>query len=97
MSRAIVGLCTIDFHLPGITSLKEKRRILKSMLARMHKTFNVSAAEVDYQDQWQSSVIAFAVVSNSSKHVNQVVNKAVLWIESHYPEAMIINQQLEVL
>jgi uncharacterized protein YlxP (DUF503 family) len=97
MSRAIVGLCIVEFHLPGVSSLKEKRSILKSMLARMHNTFNISAAEVDYQDNWQSAMIAFAVVSNSSIHVDQIASKTIRWIETHYPEAMIINQQMEIL
>jgi uncharacterized protein YlxP (DUF503 family) len=97
MPRAIVGLCIIEFHLPGVSSLKEKRSILKSMLARIHKTFNISAAEVDYQDKWQSSTIAFAVVSNSSKHIYQVTSKTINWIETHYPEAVIVDQQMEVL
>ena len=97
MPRAIVGLCIVEFHLPGVSSLKEKRSILKSMLARMHNAFNVSAAEVDYQDMWQSSIIAFAIVSNSSIHVNQVANKTIRWIEAHYPEALIVDQQIEVL
>ena len=97
MSRAIVGLCIVEFHLPGVSSLKEKRSILKSMLARMHNAFNISAAEIDYQDKWRSSIIAFAIVSNSSTHVNQVANKTISWIESRYPEALIIDQQMEVL
>ena len=97
MAKAIIGLCTIEFHLPGVSSLKEKRRILKSMLAKLHNTFNISGAEVDYHDKWQSAVIAIAVVSNSTRHANQVVQNAVEWIESHYPDAIIVKQEIEVL
>jgi uncharacterized protein YlxP (DUF503 family) len=97
MSDAIVGLCTIEFYLPGLSSLKEKRSILKSMLARMHNTFNVSAAEVARQDTWQSAIIAFAIVSNSTMHAKQVIDSVLKWVESSYPEAMIVKHEVEVL
>jgi uncharacterized protein len=97
MPNAIIGLCTIEFHLPGVSSLKEKRRILKPMLAKLHNTFNVSGAEVDYHDMWQSAAIAIAVVSNSTRHVNQVIHNAIEWIESHYPDAIIVKQEIEIL
>jgi hypothetical protein len=96
-SNAIVGLCTIDFHLPEVTSLKAKRGILKSMLAKLHNTFNVSAAEVDDNDQWQVAVIGIVVVSNSNRHAQQVLQNAVDWIESHYPEALIVKHKIEMI
>jgi hypothetical protein len=97
MSSTIVGLCTIEFYLGGLSSLKEKRSVLKSMLARMHNTFNVSAAEVDYHDSWQSAVIALAAVSNSTAHVHQVIENVLKWVETHYPEAVIVKHNVEVL
>jgi len=97
MSSAIVGLCTIEFYLPGLASLKEKRSILKSMLARMHNTFNISAAEVDRQDNWQSAIIAFASVSNSAAHVHQVTENVLKWVEDNYPEAMMVKHHVELL
>jgi hypothetical protein len=78
-------------------SLKEKRGILKSMLARLRNTFNVSAAEVDHQDVWQSATIAIAVVSNSNVHVTQTINKVQQWIENHFPDAIVVNQDVELL
>jgi uncharacterized protein len=97
MSNAIIGLCVIELHLPGLTSLKEKRGILKSMLARMRRTFNVSAAETGHHDTWQSAQIAVASVGNSSKLANQVMNNVITWIEANYPDVMIIKQEIEIL
>jgi uncharacterized protein len=97
MPNAIIGLCTIKFHLPGTSSLKEKRSILKSMLARLHNTFNVSAAEVDQHDVWQSAVIAVASVSNSTSHANQIISNILNWIEANYPDALIVQQDIEIL
>ena len=97
MAEAIIGLCTIEFYLPGVASLKEKRGILKSMMARMHNKFNISAAEVAEHDRWQSAVIAVAVVSNSGKHCQQIINSTIAWIESQYPDLQIVDQSIEVL
>lgn len=97
MSHAIVGLCTLELHLPGVLSLKEKRSILKSMLVRLHNQFNISAAEVDHHDVWQSALIAFAVVSNTTTHNHQVLSKAVMWIEENFPDVLVTDQQTEIL
>lgn len=96
-SHAILGLCTLEFHLPGLTSLKDKRSILKSMFAKLRQTFNVSVAEIAFLDQWQSSSIAISTVSNSSPHVNETLHTIIQWIEAHYPEAMIVRQEIEIL
>ena len=97
MSDAIVGLCTVTFYLPGVTSLKAKRSIIKSLLARMRNTYNVSCAEVAQQDKWQSAVIAFSCVSNSTSHIQQTLQSVLNWIESHYPDAMITDHDIEIL
>ena len=59
----IVGICTIEIHLPGAHSLKEKRRVLRSLKDRLRSKHNISIAEVDDQDLWQKAVIGLAAVS----------------------------------
>lgn len=95
--HAIVGLCTLELHLPGAESLKDKRRVLKSMMSRMRNTFNVATAEITYQDSWQVAVIAFVTVSNSTQHVNQVIDRVMKWIEMQYPDALIAAEEIEIL
>lgn len=95
--EAIVGLCTVTFYLPGVTSLKGKRRIIKSLLARMRNTYNVSCAEIAKLDKWQTSVIAFACVSNSTVHNNQTIQTILGWIESQFPDALITDHSVEIL
>lgn len=97
MARAVIGLCTLELYLPGMGSLKDKRSVLKSMLARLHNTFNVSAAEIDQHDTWQSAVIAIVLVSNSGKHTQQVMAKVVKWVEDTFPDVMITNETIEVI
>jgi hypothetical protein len=97
MSDTIVGLCEIELYLPGVTSLKEKRGIIKSMLARIRNTFNVSAAEVAHLDKWQSAKIAVASVSNSAPHTRQMLQTVMQWLEEHFPDAIITRHNTEVL
>jgi uncharacterized protein YlxP (DUF503 family) len=93
----IIGACELQLHLPEVASLKEKRSVLKSLLARLRNKFNVSAAEVGHNDLWQSAVIGIVTVSNSTVHVNQMLTQVMNWIESSYPQIMITDQSIEIL
>jgi len=97
MSNPAIGICTLEFYLPGVASLKEKRSIIKPLQSRLRKTFNVSVAEVDYNDKWQSAKIAIAVVSNTRKHSHQMLHNVVEWIETNFPDAMIVDQDIELI
>jgi uncharacterized protein YlxP (DUF503 family) len=93
----IIGICTLELHLPGLGSLKQKRSVIKPLLTRLHNTFNISAAEVDYQDVWQSAVIGISLVTNSTAHAQQVLNGVIEWIESNFPNVQIVRQKIEIL
>lgn len=56
---------TMELHLPYVSSLKEKRKIIQAIMARIRKRFNVSMSEVDHHDLWQRSSIGFAAVTSS--------------------------------
>ena len=57
----VVGVRSWELALAGCQSLKDKRRIVKSLKDRLHNQFNVSAAEVDHQDSWQRAALACSV------------------------------------
>jgi len=67
----IVGVLTAQLHLNGVTSLKEKRSIIKSLIGRLKSRFNISIAEVDHNESKQSSVVAVAMVSNDTGFIDQ--------------------------
>jgi len=67
----IVGLLTAHLCLQGITSLKEKRSIVKGLIGRLKSRFNISVAEVDHHDNKTSAVIAIALVSNDRCFIEQ--------------------------
>jgi uncharacterized protein YlxP (DUF503 family) len=73
----VVGLASIDIHIPESGSLKSKRHALKGMKDRMRNKFNVSIAEVGHNDLWQRATIGVSVVANDKKFANQVLCKVV--------------------
>ena len=66
----IVGVMTAQLHMQGITSLKGKRSIVKSVIGRLKSRFNISIAEVDHQDSKISAVIAIAIVANETGFID---------------------------
>jgi uncharacterized protein YlxP (DUF503 family) len=77
----VVGILQVDLTIPSADSLKAKRMVIKSLKDRIRKHFNVSIAEVEDNDQWQSAVLAVAMVSNDKRFANQVLSKVVDFIE----------------
>jgi uncharacterized protein YlxP (DUF503 family) len=67
----IVGVMTAHLSLPGVTSLKGKRSIVKSVIGRLKSRFNISIAEVDNQDIRTNAVIGIAVICNESRFIDQ--------------------------
>ena len=59
----IVGLCTLELQVPASSSLKDKRRVVRSVRDRLRSKFNVSVAEVGELDSWQFATIALVCVS----------------------------------
>jgi hypothetical protein len=93
----VICLCTIDLHLPGANSLKDKRSVLKSVMRRVRNEFNVSIAEVDQQDVWRSAVLAVVTVSSDRAYAHGLVTKVVQWIERARLDAELVDYQIEML
>jgi len=93
----VIGLCTIELHLPGANSLKDKRSVLKSVMRRVRNEFNVSIAEVEEQDVWRSAVLAAATVSSDRAYAHGLLIKVVEWIERTRLDAELVDYQIEML
>jgi uncharacterized protein len=92
-----VGLLTLHIHLPGCSSLKEKRRRLKPLLVRLHREFNISVAEVEDQDFWQSATLLCALVGTEKGHIQRSLQRIVHWIESYWPDVEVVSDQIELV
>jgi len=93
----IIGTATIELHIPGNGSLKGKRRVVKSLLAKLHREFNISAAEVDANDAWQRAVIGLACVSNRGDHAHSVLMHAIRAMENWRLDAEVVDYRIELL
>jgi len=92
----IIGTGKVYLHANWVHSLKEKRMVVKSIMAKVQNKFNVSIAEVEDMDLHQSIVIGLACVSNSTKVSNSIIQSAINFIESN-TEAEVLNYQIEII
>jgi len=83
VSGARVVLGTVEIHLPDVGSLKGKRHALKGLKDKLRQRFQISVAEVDHQDVWQRATLALACVSGDSRHANEVISKAMDFLEDN--------------
>lgn len=81
----IIGIAACECIIYDAQSLKDKRAVLQRILTRVKQKFNVSAAEVDYQDVWQRTKIAIAAVSAARVGAEQELQNALKLIDS-FPE-----------
>ena len=81
----IVGLIACECIIYNAHSLKDKRAVLQRVMTRLKQKFNISIAEVDFQDTWQRTKIAMAVVSSVRNPAEIELQKALKFIDS-FPE-----------
>ncbi len=92
----MIGTLTVHLHLPTCSSLKEKRGRLKPLLSRLHREFNVSAAEMELQDRWQESVIACAMIGNERRHLESALQTIAKWVRANWPDGMVEQERIEI-
>ena len=78
----IIGTLQLELRFFQPQSLKEKRMLLKSLVTRIRNQFNVSIAETDGMDLWQTSSLAIAAVGGETKHVNQILSHVAGFIKT---------------
>lgn len=93
----VIGVCTLVLDIPASHSLKDKRRVVKSILAKVRNQFNVSIAEVDANDTWQLAVLGIACVSNDASHAHGLLTKVVETITNSRLDAHVAEYDIEIL
>jgi len=92
----VIGVLTVEIFIGEAESLKDKRRILKSLLEKLKKRFNIAAAEVGEQNIWQRSTVGITCVSNDSAHLHQIMAAVIRFIENQR-NLQVIDYNTEVL
>lgn len=85
----VVGISIFELHMPGAGSLKQKRKVVKSLVERIHQRFRVSIAETDHHDLHQRSEISLAVVAQSHREGQRLMDAIRELIDSQ-SEAVLI-------
>ena len=92
----VVGISTIALRIPGNNSLKGKRKVVKSIIARLRNTFNASVAEVAANDNHQRAEIGIAFVGNDRRQINSKMDKALNFVEA-MQVAEILDSEMEII
>lgn len=66
-------------------SLKDKRSVIKRLIAKLRKDLNIAVAELDYQDLWQRTKLGIVTISNTQVHADQIIQEVFRVIDT-YPE-----------
>jgi len=90
-----VGICTFHLRLFEGRSLKEKRRIVKSIKDRIRAKFNVSIAEIGELDKWQLATLGIACVSNDARFANSVLSNVVDFINGVH-QVELVDYEIEI-
>lgn len=91
-----IGLLEIDLQIPGARSLKDKRRVVKSLKERMRARYNCSVAETEFHDTWGRARLAVCVLSTESRHANEQLNEIVRFASMHR-DAVMADYRIELL
>ncbi|MGI6144120.1 MAG: DUF503 domain-containing protein [bacterium] len=92
----VIGTATVELYVPGTNSLKDKRRVLKSLLDRTRARFNVSIAEVGEQDRWRQATLGLAWVSNDSGHAHRSLQAVINFLERQ-PDVQVADYGVQVV
>jgi uncharacterized protein len=92
-----LGVCSMTLRLPENESLKGKRKVIKSLIARVRNSYNVAIAEVDDQDVWQLTTLGIACVSNDAQQNNRILSKVVEFISQSRLDLEVVDYQIELI
>ncbi len=90
----IIGVLELRLSIYEARSLKDKRRVIKSLKDRVRNSFNVSIAEVDYNDVMRSALLGVAVVTNEKPFAEEVLSKVVDFVR-RVPQLSLVDYTIE--
>lgn len=90
-----VSVCQVELRLPENHSLKGKRQVIHSIIARLQNRYKVAVAEVDNQGLWQLATLGIACVSNSRRHSEETLSNVVQFIIRNYPDVELLGSETE--
>ncbi|HLJ69524.1 MAG TPA: DUF503 domain-containing protein [Chloroflexota bacterium] len=93
----VVGTARVVLHIPASQSLKDKRQVVRSLVALAQRQFQISVAEVDDLDRWQLATLGLACVANDPRHADEVISRALGFISTRRIDVDVVEVQTELL
>ncbi len=93
----VIGTCQLVLRLPANHSLKGKRQVVRSLVRRLRNQFNVSVAEVEYQNRWQVCGLGIGCVTSDARHADETLNKVLNYIADLDAQAVLGESRIEIL
>lgn len=93
----VIGTALASYHLPNVHSLKEKRGVVRSLIARVRARFDISIAEVEEQNLWQRATLGIAYVTSDTRHADEVIGKVGDFLAGASPEAELLGIETEIV
>ena len=90
-----VGILLIKFRLPENASLKGKRQVVKSVIARIGNNFRV-AAEVEDNDLWQLATIGISTIGNDKRQINEILSRIIDFVNEAGFDAEVLDYKMEI-
>ncbi len=80
--KMLVGTLFIEVHIPGACSLKDKRRVVQSMVRRVQHRFNVSIAEINNVNKWQRANIGVSMVGDDWDYIQRQLQLLINYLDA---------------
>ena len=91
-----IGVLQLEIEIPDAMSLKDKRRVVKSLKDRIAHGHNVSIAEVGALGEHRQSIVAIAMVSNDARYVESELSKLVDFVRLN-PQSSLVDYQIDLM
>lgn len=91
-----VGIVRIELHVPGASSLKDKRSVVRALKEKIRHRVQAAVAEVDHQDLWQRATLGVSVVSGERRQVDELLQSVRRLVDATY-EAQVLDWQEQVV
>jgi hypothetical protein len=90
----VYSVLVLEIRLSGCRSLKQKRSMIKPLVSRLHRKFNISVAEINKNDIWDESVIACGLITNEKGIADAQLNSVLRYVETYWRDIEIVNYSI---
>ena len=91
-----IASAKVRLHIHASASLKDKRRVVHSVVSKLRNRMSISAAEVDANDSWQSATVGLAIVSGDLRTLDRLLEQALSIMEQAAPEAEVVDTESDI-